>query len=51
MAMVHFPEQHCESREQTSSCCVQKDEPSWHLPPVHRCEQHSESAAQVLPAV
>lgn len=51
VGMVHFAEQHSESREQTSFCCVQKDDPSWHLPPVHRCEQQSASPVQLLPAV
>jgi hypothetical protein len=51
VAIVHLDEQHSESREQTSFVCAQNDEPSWHLPPVQRFEQHSESIAQVLPAV
>ena len=51
VAMVHFEEQHSESREQTSFGCTQNDEPSWHFPPVQRFEQHWESAVQLLPAV
>jgi hypothetical protein len=40
VAMLHFDEQHSESREQTSFVCTQNEEPSWHLPPVQRFEQH-----------
>lgn len=49
-AIVHVPEQQSPFREQTSFVWMQKDEPSWQCPLVQRCEQHSPSEAQVLPA-
>jgi hypothetical protein len=50
-AIVQVDEQQSKSFEQTSFACTQNDEPSWQRPPVQRLEQHSESAAQVFPAV
>lgn len=50
-AIVHAPEQHCESREHTSLVWTQNEDPIWQCPPEQSPEQQSVFVVQVLPAV
>jgi hypothetical protein len=49
--MVQVPVQQSAERAQMSPCWMQNDAASSHWPFVHRVEQHSLAAPQVLPAV